>query len=178
MFYCGIPPLPVVIFLCDTTTSISGLFLDQTDNALCLIKSLMLTTHFFNKFCNWLNEQQVTFSSSFVAANKSKHTKLAYKYVDPLSCEQIVQCYSIMYRQYHLWNGWDDIGVAMLCPNPTVPNLSPNKHESTIQVGSSDHSWSFLVVRAMTMTMTIHSNSVLLVLVASTKFLNMFKKFV
>ncbi len=50
-----------------------------------------------------------------------------------------------------------------LCPSPTVPNLSPNEHESTIQVGSSDHSWLFEVIRAMTMD----SNNVLLVRVAS-----------
>ncbi len=54
-----------------------------------------------------------------------------------------------------------------LCPSPTAPNLLPNQDEWTIRVGSSDHSWSFLVIRAMTMTMTINSNSVLLVRVAS-----------
>ncbi len=53
------------------------------------------------------------------------------------------------------------------CPSPTVPNLLPNEDEWTIRVGSSDHSWSFLVIREMTMTMTIDSNSVLLVRVAS-----------
>ncbi len=65
-----------------------------------------------------------------------------------------------------------------LCPSPTVPNMSPNEQESTIRVGWSDHSWSFMVIRAMTMTMTIHLNSIILVRVASMKFLNMFKMFV
>ncbi len=55
-----------------------------------------------------------------------------------------------------------------LCPSPTVPNLLPNEDEWTIRFGSSDHSWSFLVIRAMTMTMTIDLNSVLLMHVAST----------
>ncbi len=52
-----------------------------------------------------------------------------------------------------------------LCPSPTVPNLLPNEDELTIRVCSGDHSWSFLVILAM--TMTINSNSVLLVRVAS-----------
>ncbi len=38
----------------------------------------------------------------------------------------------------------------------------PNEDELTIQVCTGDHSWSFLVILAMTMTMTIDSNSVLL----------------
>ncbi len=54
-----------------------------------------------------------------------------------------------------------------LCPSPTVPNLLLNEDELTIQVCTGDHSWSFLVILAMTMTMTIHSNSVLLMHVAS-----------
>ncbi len=48
-----------------------------------------------------------------------------------------------------------------------MPNLLPNDDELTIQVRSGDHSWSFLVILAMTVTMTINSNSVLLVRVAS-----------
>ncbi len=55
----------------------------------------------------------------------------------------------------------------LLCPSPTVPNLLPNEDELTIRVCSSDHSWSFLVILAMTLTMTINSNSVLLVRVTS-----------
>ncbi len=48
-----------------------------------------------------------------------------------------------------------------------MPNLLPNEDELTIRVCSSDHSWSFLVILAITMTMTINSNSVLLVRVTS-----------
>ncbi len=44
----------------------------------------------------------------------------------------------------------------------TVPNLLPNEHELTIRVCSGDHSWSFLLILAIIMTMTINSNSVLL----------------
>ncbi len=51
-----------------------------------------------------------------------------------------------------------------LCPSPTVPNLLPNEEELTIRVCSGDYSWSFLVILAM--TMTINSNSVLLIRVA------------
>ncbi len=50
---------------------------------------------------------------------------------------------------------------SILCPNLTVPNLLPNEDELTIHVRSVDHSWSFLVILAMTMTMTIISNSIL-----------------
>ncbi len=50
-----------------------------------------------------------------------------------------------------------------LCSSPTVPNLLPNEDELTIRVCSSDHSWSFVVILAM----TINSNSVLLVSVTS-----------
>ncbi len=46
-----------------------------------------------------------------------------------------------------------------------MPNLLPNEDELTIRVCSSDHSWLFLVILAM--TMTINSNSVLLVRVSS-----------
>ncbi len=42
-----------------------------------------------------------------------------------------------------------------------------NEDELTIRVCSGDHSRSFLVILAVTMTMTINSNSVLLVRVAS-----------
>ncbi len=48
----------------------------------------------------------------------------------------------------------------MLCPSPTVPNLLPNEDESTIQVCSGGHFWSF-------QSIPIHSNSVLLMLVGS-----------
>ncbi len=57
--------------------------------------------------------------------------------------------------------------VRGLCPSPTVPNLLQNEDEWTIRVGSIDHSRSFLLIRAMTMTMTIDLNSVLLMRVAS-----------
>ncbi len=46
-------------------------------------------------------------------------------------------------------------------------NLLPNEDELTIHVCMGDHSWSFLVILAMTMTMTIDSNSVLLMSVVS-----------
>ncbi len=48
-----------------------------------------------------------------------------------------------------------------------MPNLLPNEDELTIRVSMGEHSWSFLVILIMTMTMTIHSNSVLLMRVAS-----------
>ncbi len=48
-----------------------------------------------------------------------------------------------------------------------MPNLLPNEQELTIQVCSGDHSWSFLVILAMTMRITINLNSVLLMRVAS-----------
>ncbi len=48
-----------------------------------------------------------------------------------------------------------------------MPNLLPNEDELTIRVCSGDHSCSFLVILEMAMTMTINSNSVLLVHVAS-----------
>ncbi len=48
-----------------------------------------------------------------------------------------------------------------------MPNLLPNKDELTIQVCSGDYSWSLMVILAMIMTMTINSNSVLLIRVAS-----------
>ncbi len=51
------------------------------------------------------------------------------------------------------------------CPSPSVPNLLSNEDELTIQVCLDDHSWSFLVILAM--TMTINWKSVLLVHVAS-----------
>ncbi len=63
----------------------------------------------------------------------------------------------------------------------SVPNLLLNKDELTIRVQSGDHSWSFLVILAMTMTMTIYSNSVLLIRVTSAgqhESLNMLKHFV
>ncbi len=50
-------------------------------------------------------------------------------------------------------------------PSLTVPNLLPNEHELTIRVFLGNHSWSFPVILAM--TMTINSNSVLLVRVTS-----------
>ncbi len=46
--------------------------------------------------------------------------------------------------------------LTALCPSLTVPNLLPNEHELTTQVGSGDHSWSF-------QSIPIHSNSVLLI---------------
>ncbi len=58
-------------------------------------------------------------------------------------------------------------GCHVLCPSPTVPNILLNEDELTIQVCSIDYSWSFLVILAMTMTMGINSNSVLLIRVAS-----------
>ncbi len=48
-----------------------------------------------------------------------------------------------------------------------MSNVLPNEDELTIRVCSGDHSWSFLVILAMTITMTINSNNVLLVRVAS-----------
>ncbi len=48
-----------------------------------------------------------------------------------------------------------------------MPNLLPNEDELTIRVCSSDQSSSFLVILAMTMTMTINSISVLLIGVTS-----------
>ncbi len=71
------------------------------------------------------------------------------------------------------WDSWIGFQPNLSCLSTTVLNMSPNEHKSTIRVGSSDHSWSFVVIRAMTMTMTIYSNSVLLVHVDSTKFMNM-----
>ncbi len=67
--------------------------------------------------------------------------------------------------------------TGALCPNPTLPNLLLNEDEWTIRVGSSDHSWSFLVIRAMTMTMTIDSNSVLLMHVAAAGQYEVFEHF-
>ncbi len=52
-------------------------------------------------------------------------------------------------------------------PSLTVPNLLPNEDELNIRVCTGDHSWSFLVILAITITMTIDSNSVLLVHVVS-----------
>ncbi len=48
----------------------------------------------------------------------------------------------------------------VLCPSLTVLNLLPNEDESTIQVCSDDHSWSF-------QSIPIHSNGVLLMFVGS-----------
>ncbi len=57
--------------------------------------------------------------------------------------------------------------LLRLCPSLTMPNLLPNEDELTIQLFTGDHSWSFLVILTMKMTMTIYSNSVLLMHVAS-----------
>ncbi len=57
--------------------------------------------------------------------------------------------------------------LLRLCPSLTMPNLLPNEDELTIQLCTGDHSWSFLVILTMKMTMTIYSNSVLLMHVAS-----------
>ncbi len=56
---------------------------------------------------------------------------------------------------YVLWLMGD-----ILWPSPTVKNLLPNVDESTIQVYSGGHSWSF-------QSIPIHSNSVLLMRVGS-----------
>ncbi len=49
---------------------------------------------------------------------------------------------------------------SILCPSPTEPNLLPNEDESTNQVCSGSHSWSF-------QSIPIHSNSVPLMRVGS-----------
>ncbi len=55
---------------------------------------------------------------------------------------------------------WENLSCITI-----MPNLHPNEDELTIRVYLSDHYWSFMVILAM--TMTIKSNCVLLVRVAS-----------
>ncbi len=67
-------------------------------------------------------------------------------------------------------------------PKSHCAEYTPNEEELAIQVCSGDHSWSFLVILAMTMAMTINSNSVIHVSVASAGWYesveHMFKYFV
>ncbi len=55
----------------------------------------------------------------------------------------------------HIWQYIWHSETGALCPSPTVPNLLPNEDESTIQVHSGGHSWSF-------QSIPIHSNIVIL----------------
>ncbi len=64
---------------------------------------------------------------------------------------------------YTAWGGrFAMVGIVYLYPSLTVPN----EHELTIRHDSCSLGGSFLVILAMTMTMTINSNNVLIVRVA------------